>query len=94
MVDPTKIEFEDDIVLVLKSFIKRMKSVSPILWTIFPFLTKVFEKNKKTFGNLLDTINYYLLFGRDFIAASPTHIEMIIQMATLSLFGTEPSITI
>ena len=24
MIDPTKIEFEDDIVLVLKSFIKRM----------------------------------------------------------------------
>jgi hypothetical protein len=65
MVDPTKVEFEDDIVLVLKSFIKKAKSVSPILWTIFPCLMKVFEKNKKTFGNLLDTINYYLLFGKD-----------------------------
>ena len=55
---------------------------------------KVFEKNKKTFGNLLDTINFYLLFGKDYIAANPAHLDMIIQMATLSLFGTEPNITI
>lgn len=74
MTDPEKVEFEDDIVLVLKSFIKKMKGVSPILWTIFPFLAKVFEKNKKSFGNLLDTINYYLLFGKEYIAANAAHL--------------------
>ena len=68
MVDPTKIEFEDEIILVLKSFIKKKQSISPILWTIFPYLTKVFEKSKFVFGNLLDTINYYLLYGKDQIA--------------------------
>jgi hypothetical protein len=57
MTDPRKIEFEDDIVLVLKSFIKKTKHVSVTLWTLFPLLAKVFEKNKQTFGNLLDTIN-------------------------------------
>ena len=57
MVDPQKIEFEDDIVLVLKSFIKKQRNVSPTLWTLFPLLFKVFEKNKYVFGNLLDTIN-------------------------------------
>lgn len=81
IIDPTKVDFEDDIILVLKSFIKRMKGVSPILWTIFPYLVQVFEKNKKTFGNLLDTINYYLLYGKEYIAANPTHLEMIILMA-------------
>ena len=94
MTDPTKIEFEDDIVLVLKSFIKRMKGVSPTLWQIFPYLMKVFEKNKKAFGNLLDAINYYLLYGKDYLAANPTHLDMIVQMANLSLFGKEPNITI
>lgn len=57
MVDPTKIEFEDDITLVLKTFIKKTKQVSPTLWTIFPYLQRVFDKNKHTFGNLLDTLN-------------------------------------
>lgn len=63
MADPTKIEFEDDIVLVLKAFIKKNKSVSPTLWTLFPLLGKVFDKNKHAFGNLLDTLNSYLLYG-------------------------------
>ena len=46
MTDPLKIEFEDDIVLVLKAFIKKTKKVSPTLWTLFPLLGKVFDKNK------------------------------------------------
>jgi hypothetical protein len=94
MIDPFKIEFEDDIVLVLKSFIKRMKAVSPTLWQIFPYLMKVFEKNKKAFGNLLDAINYYLLYGKEYLAANTPHLDMIVQMANLSLFGKEPNITI
>jgi len=53
MVDPKKIEFEDDIILAIKAFIKKTGSISQTLWTIFPHLTKVFDKSKKTFGNLL-----------------------------------------
>lgn len=70
MADPTKVEFEDDIILVLKTFIKKMHSVSPILWEIFPCLLAVFLKNKQTFGNLLDAVNYYLLYGKDQIGAN------------------------
>lgn len=54
---PDTIEFEDDIVLVLKTFIKKTKRVSETIWKIFPFLKKVFDKNEHTFGNLLDTLN-------------------------------------
>lgn len=46
MIDPNQIEFEDDIILVLKSFIKKRQSVSPVLWEIFPQLVKVFDKSK------------------------------------------------
>lgn len=55
--DPSKIEFEDDIVLTIRSFIKKTNEVSPVMWALFPMMTKVFEKNKHTFGNLLDTLN-------------------------------------
>lgn len=57
MVSPEKIEFEDDIILALKTFIKKTGTVSPTLWALFPHLSKVFEKSKNTFGNLLDTLN-------------------------------------
>jgi hypothetical protein len=70
MLDPSKIEFEDDIVLTIKSFIKKSPSgqISPVIWTLYPHLYKVFQKNKQTFGNLLDTLNHYMISGRDVIA--------------------------
>lgn len=64
MTDPSKIEFEDDIVLTIRSFIKKTNEVSPVMWTLFPLMIKVFEKNKRTFGNLLDTLNQYIIIGR------------------------------
>ncbi len=57
ILNPENIEFEDDIVLVVKTFIKKTKKVSTTLWTIYPHLMKVFEKNKRSFGNLLDALN-------------------------------------
>jgi hypothetical protein len=42
MTDPHKIEFEDDIILALKTFIKKTGYISPTLWAIFPHLAKVF----------------------------------------------------
>jgi hypothetical protein len=86
--DPEQIEFEDDIVLVLKSFIKKKQSVSPTLWTIFPELKKVFIKNKHAFGNLLDTLNYYLLYGKEQIGSNPLYLQNLLEIAHLSLFST------
>ena len=40
--DPLKIEFEDDIVLAVKSMIRRTNNISETLWIIFPHLQKVF----------------------------------------------------
>ena len=42
IVNPEKIEFEDDIILSLKSFIKKSNHISETLWIIFPHLPKVF----------------------------------------------------
>jgi len=57
MTDPSRVEFEDDIVLSMKSFVRKTGAVSDVMWTLFPYLQAVFEKNKHTFGNLLDTVN-------------------------------------
>jgi hypothetical protein len=70
MIDPTKISFEDDIVLNLKQFIRRNKSVSNLQWEMFETLPKVLSKNNDSFGNLLDTINYYMIYGRSQLISS------------------------
>jgi hypothetical protein len=38
MADPSKVEFEDDIVLSVKSFLRKTGEVSPVMWTLFPYL--------------------------------------------------------
>lgn len=63
--DPSKISFEDDIVLILKSFMKKSNKVSPLLWEIFPYLDRILAKNNTQFGNLFDAINLYVLVGKE-----------------------------
>ena len=36
--EPSKISFEDDILLLIKSLIKKQKKVSPLMWEIFDFI--------------------------------------------------------
>jgi hypothetical protein len=81
-------------VLVLKSFIKKTHSVSPLLWEMFPYLEKVFEKNKQCFGNLLDCLNNFLIYGKETIALQRNYLTIFINLATKSLFSVEPNITI
>lgn len=94
MVDPAKVEFEDDIVLTIKSFIKKCGGISPVIWALYPHLYKVFEKNKLTFGNLLDTLNHYLITGRDVIAQNREYLVMLIKMAGEAMFSKEPTISV
>ena len=64
MIDPTQIIFEDEIVANLKQLIRRNKQVSSVQWEMLEMFPKVLSKNKDAFGNLLDTLNYYLSMGR------------------------------
>lgn len=82
MADPTKITFEDDILVILKNFIKKTNNVSDIIFKVFPCMQAVFNKNKHTFGDtLMDTLNYYMIFGRDKIATDPNYVRMLVQIA-------------
>ena len=66
MVDPSQINIEDNILTVLKNFIKKTQSVSDIIFKVLPCMENVFRKNKLCFGDaLLETLNYYLIFGKD-----------------------------
>ena len=49
---------------MLKSQIRKRKEISETMWELFQQLPKVLEKNKHAFGNLFETINYYLIVGK------------------------------
>ena len=95
MIEPTNINFEDDIVMNVKQFIRRNKCVSVTQWEIFNQFPKVLAKNKDSFGNLLDTINYYLIYGKDDLQTSQRHlIKVVAQMAETALFTTKQNVKI
>jgi hypothetical protein len=63
MVDPTKISFEDDIVMCVKAVIRKTKAVSQTQWDILSQLPKVLAKNKDSLGNILEATNHFLQYG-------------------------------
>jgi hypothetical protein len=95
MFDPTKITFEDDILMIIKNFIKKTGAVSDTIFNVLPQLEKVFTKNKNCFGDaLMDTLNFYMIYGRERFLAEPGAIQMLLRIADLGMFGTEPNITV
>ncbi len=86
IVKPEQIEFEDDMVMVIKTFIKKNRMVTETIWRLFPHLINVFKKNKKTFGNLFDAVNYYLIYGTHRISSTPEFKETLLTMASEALY--------
>jgi hypothetical protein len=66
IVKPSAIDFDDDIIFCLCSIMKKSKTVSQTLRKIFPFLLEFQTKYKGVFGHLLEAINYYIVYGKDY----------------------------
>jgi hypothetical protein len=86
MADPRAISFDEDILIIMKSFIKRLQRVSPTHWEIFQKLPLVLEKQKHAFSNMLETINYFMLFGKKDMMEHPSLIELTAKMAETAMF--------
>ncbi len=63
--EPQSITFEDDILLLLKSMIKKSQSVTPIMWEMFDHFPKLLTKSRGQLGDLLDTLNSFMIHGKD-----------------------------
>lgn len=94
MADPTVISFEEDILIILKAFIRRNQTVTQVQWELYQQFPKVLEKQKYCFGNLLDTVNYYLMYGKQDMVQHPALIEFTAKMAESALFTMNPNQTI
>jgi hypothetical protein len=92
MENPDNIDFDDDIILVLSSFIKKSKEVSPTQWIMFPQLPKFFDKFGCVFGNLFQCANYYIIYGKEDLAQNKESMMSILDMAIKSMFTHEESI--
>lgn len=65
MADPRAITFDEDIIIILKSFIKASHSVTQTQWEIYQKFPLVLEKQKHQFGNMIESINYFCTNGKN-----------------------------
>lgn len=79
------ITFDDELVLVIKTFIKKSKNVSETMWKLFPYLSNVFEKSKHVFNHLLETYNAYLTYGGAYLGQHPTEVARLVNIGILSM---------
>lgn len=91
LAQPGSIDFDDDLLFCISSIIKKSKVVSQTMRVVFPYLDPLHKKYKGIFGNLLETLNYYIFYGKDFLN-DKTNIAMILQMANTSIFNNSPPI--
>lgn len=64
------------------------------MWTVFPYLAKVFEKQKHSLDTLLETFNAFLVFGKEMFVTNPALIETVVQVAKTALFTQNPNTVI
>lgn len=57
--DPSRIEFDDDIVKSMKIMITKSGKVSEVMRILFPYLKKTFQKHKFIYSELFDLIKAY-----------------------------------
>jgi hypothetical protein len=60
---PAEIDFEDDILLCMKSLVSKKQAVSETILTMVQCFPALLQKNKCSFQTLMPTINTLLKFG-------------------------------
>jgi hypothetical protein len=85
--DPSKIDFDDDIILFEITIMRRTQTVSKTAWILFPCLAKVQAKYENSFIQLYPALNCYIYYGREVLANSPAYVEMIVDMCTKCMFS-------
>ncbi|EGR28514.1 hypothetical protein IMG5_173700 [Ichthyophthirius multifiliis] len=84
---PEKIDFDEDIVLLVGSFIKHQKSVHPICGELANFFPKIFEKQQRVFGQLFFTLNNLIVYGKDYLLQNINTLQVVVEMCFKALFS-------
>ena len=81
-----RIEFEDDLVQIISTIVKKFKGVSENMVGVFPLLLKYFEKTKCDLDKVFEALNYYLVYGKEQFMKRKEWIEAILKISEVVLF--------
>lgn len=85
--DPSRIEFDDEIVKAMKIIITKSGRISETMRILFPYLKKSHEKHKFIYSELFDVIKAYCKVDKDFIFSTPDHLQNIFGYGVQTLFN-------
>ena len=94
MDDPKSISFEDDIIHIMQAYIKRQKTISPVIWQLFLKLPAVLDKNKHQLKDLFDTVNLFLIEGKAGFTQEVQAVRIVAELANTAMVTQMPSQTI
>lgn len=80
MKNPTNIDFDEDIILIMINIIKFTKSIPSIGYELLPELHKYALKNKGMLNDLFELINLYLMIGSSIIEHKEQYCKAILDV--------------
>jgi hypothetical protein len=84
--EPSKVSFDEDIVLLVTTLITSRESVSPLCWEVLPCLKAVQEKYSGAFFHLLGALTAFISYGTEVLRSRPEYLAMICEMSIACLF--------
>jgi len=80
-----KIDFDEDILVIVTNFIRLSKSIPKSLIFIFPFLEKYYSKVDCLMLDLFELINFTIIYGKPFLLSNKKNLEFVISLFERSL---------
>ena len=86
LANPSAIKFDDDIIVLIKTFVKKSKGISPVMWELFDLFPSVVAKNKGQLCDLIDTINHFMVYGKQTFAQRECSIRALAEIIEKAMF--------
>nr|QES95450.1 armadillo-type fold protein [Philasterides dicentrarchi] len=94
---PEKIEFDDDILLTITSFLKFKQTITPLTAQLLQYFPQVLKKQNNLFAHMFQTLSYVINYGKQYFEQNTNEtiaiLQMIIQMSVESMCAVGKRIT-
>lgn len=81
---PTRIDFDEDIILIQTSFIKHLETLPKTALKLLPDLPKYLKKNKGLGLDLYELLNMYIIYGNGILELNPDYNAVLLKLFTAS----------
>jgi len=82
--NPKKIEFDEDLVMMLSSTMKHLHVVSQYTFDLLQYLPKYLKKSKGMMKDLFDFMNQLIFYGHDTLVTNEQYLDQVYQIFELS----------